>query len=305
MAKDQNRRYIWLLRTLIETGGISLKELCDRWEMSSENDDHKELKRRTFFEHKDAVERMFDVNIICKVVDGQYKYMVEDADQVSRDNLIRWLLESASISNTLSDCKDIKDRIILEPIAGGSEYLGVIVEAIRECKVLEIEYQSFKMTEPRTFTLHPYSLKNWQHRWYLLAENVEQNTIRKYELNRMKSVSKKSEGFKLPKGFNPVGYYDDCIGINLNDDDKPDTIVLRVYKGMQPYFETCPFHHSQTLVGKTADYTDYQYRLVINNDLYRQLLALENSVEVLKPELLRKQIIHEALSILKKYQNNK
>lgn len=301
MAKDQNRRYIWLLRTLIETGGISLKELCDRWERSSENDDHKELKRRTFFEHKDAVERMFDVNIICKVIDGQYKYLVEDADLASRDNLYRWLLESASVSNTLSDCKDIRDRIILEPIAGGSQYLAEIVEAIRESKVLEVIYQSYNMTEPHTFTLHPYSLKNYQHRWYLLAGNAEQNTIRKYELSRMKRVTKKSEEFKLSKDFNPVGYYDDCIGIRFNEGDIPEKIILRVYKGMQPYFESCPLHHSQTKVDYGDDYTDYQYRLVVNNDLYRQLLALEDQVEVMEPKSLREQMKIEALRILKRY----
>lgn len=301
MAKDQNRRYIWLLRTLIETGGISLKELCDRWERSSENDDHKELKRRTFFEHKDAVERMFDVNIICKVIDGQYKYLVEDADLASRDNLYRWLLESASVSNTLSDCKDIRDRIILEPIAGGTQYLAVIVEAIRESKVLEVIYQSYGMTEPRTFTLHPYSLKNWQHRWYLLATNVEKNTLRKYELSRMHKVTKKAETFKIPKGFNPLGYYDDCIGIRLDEGTVPEKIVLRVYKGMQPYFESCPLHHSQTKVDYGDDYTDYQYRLVVNNDLYRQLLALEDQVEVMEPKSLREQMKIEALRILKRY----
>jgi len=302
MAKDQNRRIIWLLRTLLETGGVTLEELQDRWDKSSENDDHKELKRRTFHEHKDAVERMFDVNIICKVVDGQYKYMVEDADQASRDNLNRWLLESASVSSTLSDCKDIRDRIILEPIAGGTQYLGEIVEAIRECKVLEIVYQSYKMTEPRVFTLQPYSLKNYQHRWYLLATNVEKNTLRKYELSRMHRVMKKEETFTMPEGFNPLGYYDDCVGIRLDDGAEPEKVVLRVFKGMQPYFESCTLHRSQTKIGYGEDYTDYQYRLVINNDLFRQLLALEDQVEVLEPETLRVEMKREALRILKRYQ---
>lgn len=301
MAKDQNRRIIWLLRTMLETGGVTLEELQDRWDKSSENDDHKELKRRTFHEHKDAVERMFDVNIICKVVDGQYKYMVEDADRASRDNLNRWLLESASVSSTLSDCKDIRDRIILEPIAGGTQYLGEIVEAIRECKVLEIVYQSYKMTEPRVFTLHPYSLKNYQHRWYLLATNVTQKTLRKYELSRMFKVTMKDVTFKMPEGFDPVGYYDACIGISLCETDKPKEMILRVYKGMQPYFESRPLHESQTMIGKSVDYTDYQYYVVLNNDLRRQLLYLENQVEVLKPETLRNEMRMEALRILDRY----
>lgn len=303
MSKDTNSRYIWLLRTLLEKGGLTYEQIRDRWECSSLNDDHSSFPKRTFHQHKSAVERMFQVSIKSDASDD-YRYYVEDADEVSRENLTRWLIDSASVSSALDDCKDIKDRILLEQIACGAEFLPEIVGAIRAHQALDVEYQSFNMSQPETYTMYPYSLKNHNHRWYMLGLDKKNDRVIHLSLDRMKNVRNTGKSFNLPKNFNPAEYYANCIGIEIMPDDKPEKVVLRVLGKMVNYLHTTPLHHSQNVINETDDYTDYEYWLVVNNELVRKLLSLENSVKVLQPKSLKAKMVNEALKILNMYYNS-
>ena len=302
MAKDTNRRYIWLLRTLLESGGLSYNQIRNRWLNSGENYEGKDLPIRTFHQHKNAVQEMFDINITSDPADG-YRYKVEGADRVSRDNLTQWLKESAGITTALEECRDIRDRILLEPIAGGAGFLPVIVNAIRKNKVLEIYYQSFYMDEPRNMIMHPYAMKHLRRRWYMLGLDTGDSEVKQLALDRMKSVNPNGETFVYPKDMDPIEYYRNSIGVDMREADKPEIIVLRVLGKMIRYFETCPFHHSQKVVAVTDRYTDFEYFLIPNNELVRELLRYEQSVVVMQPDHLRTKMAFEAKRILNMYRS--
>ena len=57
------------------------------------------------------------------------------------------------------------------PEMKGSEYLQVIIEAIRDKTVLEILHQRFDSDKAYLHRIHPYLLKEYRNRWYLIGLN--------------------------------------------------------------------------------------------------------------------------------------
>ena len=58
------RRYLWLLDVIYSAGRITLDEIRVRWQRN-EMSGGEELPRKTFENHRKAVEELFDVNIAC------------------------------------------------------------------------------------------------------------------------------------------------------------------------------------------------------------------------------------------------
>ena len=56
-------RYVWLVDTIYRAGRISFEEINDRWKHSSLNDTEEDLPLKTFHNHKNAIQQMFDINI--------------------------------------------------------------------------------------------------------------------------------------------------------------------------------------------------------------------------------------------------
>lgn len=74
-----------------------------------------------------------------------------------------------SVSNLLMDNQNLKDRIILEDIPSGKEYLATILDSMKTNNQLRITYQSYWRDESSTFNVHPYCVKLFKQRWYLVA----------------------------------------------------------------------------------------------------------------------------------------
>ena len=72
MVTELLHKYIWLVQTFIRAGeiGLSLEEIFDRWESRFDT----EYSRRTFNNHRAAVEEVFGIrDITSKVL-----WMLED-----------------------------------------------------------------------------------------------------------------------------------------------------------------------------------------------------------------------------------
>ena len=129
MPRNLFNRYVWLVDTISRYGRITLKDLNAAW-LRSDISEGKPLARRTFFHYRDAVEEMFDVNIQCDK--SSFEYYIEDAGSESIARLRSWLVDSVSMSGTLSNARDISERIMLENVPSARVFLPVIVDALKQ-----------------------------------------------------------------------------------------------------------------------------------------------------------------------------
>jgi len=188
------------------------------------------------------------------------------------------------------------------PMIKGSEFLPVILNAIKDRKVLSFLYQRFEAPKAYRHILHPYFLKEYRNRWYLIGYHHELKEIRTYGLDRIVKVQEEPALDFQDTCFNPVEYFQSTVGI-IVPDNKPQHIILRFSAKQGKYILTQPIHESQEVIEITADFITVSLDIVPNYELFAIILGWGGQVEVLEPGEMRekmKEILEEALGIYMK-----
>ena len=287
MAKNYFNRYVWLIDTIYRHGHISRQDLSDLWERSTLNETGEELYERTFHNHREAILDTFGIEIKC---DRSLGYYIANSGDLEGDGIRQWLLETLSMNNLLNESTDMRDRILFEKIPSSQKWLPVIVNAMRDRNAIEITYQSFWRDDPSTFILHPYCLKLFKQRWYILGRSEGYTSPWIYALDeRMINVVPLKMTLKMPAKFDAVDFFSNYFGVTV-DSRKPVVVKLKVVASQVRYFESLPIHHSQQTIERTQEYSILQYRLVPTYDFRQELLCHGPAVEVLEPEELREEM---------------
>ena len=287
MAKNYFNRYVWLIDTINRHGHISREEISRLWERSRLNETGEELYERTFHNHRAAILETFGIEIKC---DRSLGYYIANSDDLEGNGLRQWLLESLSLNNLMNESSDMRDRILFEKIPSSRKWLPVFVNAMRDGKAVEITYQSFRRDAPNTFTIHPYCLKLFKQRWYVLGRSDEYDSPWIYALDeRMQDAVPLKKALKKPAGFNAADFFSKYFGVVL-DDRKPTPIRIKVAADQVKYIESLPLHDSQAMLERTAEYSIYEYYLVPTYDFRREILSHGPDMEVLAPEDFRDEV---------------
>lgn len=168
----------------------------------------------------------------------------------------------------------------------GLEHINPLYQAILNKTPLLLEYQSFKAQRPSREIYHPYLLKEYRNRWFLLAK-PQKGTLRTLALDRVIGFHAMApQLFEAYQGVDFERYFDDLLGVTKSERDRAQKVVLQFDKQNAPYVLTKPIHHSQTLVKEEADGIVIRIDVVPNFELEKEILGFGESVKVLAPRLL-------------------
>ena len=284
---NQLPKYTWLIETISRSGKISHKDLSDKWQRHKELSDCRPLHRATFNRWREAIYDQFGIVIECQKTGG-YLYYVANPQDIDEDKLKKWMLDSYAVGNAIGENLSLKGRIVVDEIPSGRDHLTTILEAMKDNRILNITYHSFKKMHGYTFPIEPYCVKLFENRWYVLAHNIQYDDIRLYGLDRIKNVEVMSETFRLPKDFNAESYFSTAFGIVVGTDEKPEKIIIRANEDHKHYLRSLPLHHSQRLIEDVGEYADFELFLAPTYDFVMKLLQVGSMVEVIEPAHLRK-----------------
>ena len=292
MAKNYFKSYIWLLETLQSRGPLTLAEIKDLWMRSSVNDEEKELATRTFANHVASIADIFGIDIVCDRRTNTYR--IENEEDLYGTGIRTWMLDALTLNSLLNESASMRDRIIFEDVPSSHKFLTDIIRAIRDERMLEVNYQGFTMEAPRDFLLEPYCLKEYKRRWYLFARdhNGGYKEPHSFALDRMNSVTISEKPFKVRKSFDAQDFFSTRYGVLQYEGEKPAHIKFKVCARQANYFRTLPLHESQKETEKTAEYSIFSYYLTPNYDFIHDVLYYADEVEVMEPPVLRDQL-HE------------
>lgn len=294
-------KYIWLLDLLLKSGPLTFKEICERWKESIFDG---KLAERSFYEHRDGIKEMFGVEIKCNRSKGNV-YYVANPEVIEENKLTKWLLYKYSIPQDFATFNGMKDRILLEEIPFGTDYLDSIMDAMLRNVELEIDYQRYERDQEehqQTFHIQPYALKVYNRRWYLLGYLKEHEGLRNIALDRILNLKVLKTNFDLPADFDARRYYANVVGIFVNDDLPPQKVIIRVYGVQAEYLRSTPLHKSQKeTYYKRGEFSEFTYKLCVTPELVSQLLAMGENVEVLDPEELREEMKKRTYSMFNFY----
>ena len=297
MNKNLIARYIWLVDAISTHGKLTRERINKLWMRSSIGDGNP-LPERTFYHYRRAIEEIFKIEIGCN---RQGEYYIEKGNGGTTAGMTDWLLDSFAVNSLLADSPDIADRIEIEEVPSAREFLPIVINAMREKAAIKFDYAGFNrsMTE-RGIEFHPYFLKRYKQRWYMIGFRLKSNDLRTYALDRVKAMETTGRSFTLPEGLTVSDLFGSIIGVTSSKAEER-TVRLKATRTQAKYFRALPLHRSQEEELTDTDYSIFKYRLKLNYELVHELLGLGDGVKVIEPKELQMMVTNEMKKALAQY----
>lgn len=282
-------KYVWLLNTIRKAGdsGITFKEINDEWKRKDNQhlNEGLDLLERTFHKWRRAISGQFHVEIECRRKGG-YRYFIANPEVLQGRDLSNWLIDTIGVSQLLMNNITLKDRILLEEVPSGLNYLPRVLDAMNGNHVMTMTYQGYWHEEPNTIDVHPYCVKLFKQRWYMVAYCTQRQAIRTYALDRILGLERQSSTFVMPAGFSPEVFFKNAYGVMM-DNELPCDVKIKVNAFEANYLRSLPLHHSQQEVVRNINFSIFTYHLCPEFDFRMELLSKGDDIEVLEPASLR------------------
>jgi len=196
-----------------------------------------------------------------------YRSVLPDLLEADRDLLIRTLWISREISPDLR-----------------MPFIGVIDEAIRHQRELDIVYRSWE-NEPDRKRIRPHRVVIRKGHAHLYATSDSKPTsIRNYRMDRMETCAVTSRCFTNPDELDLDDYFEPIFDV-FHDGEVYD-VKIRFTPGMARYFEENQIHPSQKVTTEKDGSTLLEMKVTGIIDLSRWVLGWAGEAEVLSPPKL-------------------
>ncbi len=201
------------------------------------------------------------------------------------------------------------------PYLTNSNLLGVLFDNTSNQVVVEMEYHTFSDATKKTIIFHPYLLKQYNNRWYILGAADTDRKILTFALDRIDKVTPLPDVKYIPCEENLSERFEDIVGVTLYEDRPIEHIVFWVSDQSKDYIDTKPIHGSQTpLHGDKSEQLSAQYPnleggaffsidCIPNYELTRELCSFGQDLIVLSPTTIQNEIFNRISSMLENYSN--
>lgn len=282
--------------TIRRYGRITGRELNRRW-AESPFSEGRPLPRRTFYNYRQALQQLFNVNIEYDPV--TYEYFIENSDE-HNDSVTDWLLNTTATSNVLSGARDISGRIFLEDVPSARDYLHVVIDALKMNRSIRFDYHPYTRSQPtRGIVLEPYFLKIFRQRWYITGRNVADSKVKTYALDRMTRALMLDTTFDIPADFDAEAYCSASFGVVFNM-GQVEHVVIRVEARQAKYFRALPLHQSQRETVYDS-FSLFHFDIRVTPDFVEELLSHGPKITVIEPRSLRLTMIEKLRATLAGY----
>ena len=180
----------------------------------------------------------------------------------------------------------------------GLSHFSKLLQAILTKRVLKLRYTPYGKSQI-TATVYPYHLKEYNDRWYLIAQVKGFDSYAHYALDRIDDFEEVAVPYKEPDtDFSE--YFDDVIGVTVPETD-PENVLLRISNSRYNYIKTKPLHSSWDIIEEGDNYTTISITVKINKELESLILSFGDDIEVLEPVDFRKRIADKIKVMNEKY----
>ena len=199
------------------------------------------------------------------------------------------------------------------PYLQNSNLLGVLFDNISNQVVIKLKYHTFTDKEAREIIFHPYLLKQYNNRWYLIGAADNDGKILNFALDRIDAVIALPEIKYKPCNEDLADRFEDIIGVTLYEDRDVEHILFWVSNRSKDYVGTKPIHGSQCQYkGEKDEEFRRQYPsfdegaffsidCIPNYELIRELCSFGKELIVLSPSSIQDDIFNSIKSMFDSY----
>lgn len=175
-----------------------------------------------------------------------------------------------------------------------------LFNAIEKKRVLQVQYKPFNKDE-YTITYHPYFLKQYNNRWFVLGLNQEFNNPKwNLALDRILNLKETPHKY-IPTDIDWEEHFYDIIGVTKPEGAEIQEVELIFSPEQSNYIFTKPLHPSQRAKYLENRELQVKLKLIPNYELEMTLLSFGEKVKVEKPVNLKTRIKERLNDALKQY----
>ena len=248
----------------------------------------KELRGHTaYFRYEDTTYSIAQ-QILPEEANSTLKKAIEVLDELGDSPHVLWvktLLRQITLEAPYAKIGNIQFQNNLD--LAGLNFFNDLARYIVNKRAIRLTYKAYGKEE-QTCIMHPYLLKQYNDRWYLVGQNDGYETFSNRAIDRIVKVEEANVEYK-GTGVDFEEYYEYTIGVTIEPGDPVEDIVLKVDPQRYNYIRSKPLHWTQTELHELSD-DDHKYvrlKLRVNRELTALLLSYGRDVEVVSPATLR------------------
>jgi len=210
------------------------------------------------------------------------------------------MMEAFDMFNSLNLAQDLKPYVQLENRnPQGTENLYGLLHAIKNRLIIEFVHQKFWEEQSTNRIVEPYALKEFKNRWYLIANDLKDQTVKTFALDRLTELHISRNSFDFPLNFDLEEKFRFCFGIISPNGLTPEVIELQFDPDQGKFIKSLPLHASQEILVDNENEFRIRLELCTTHDFIMELLSYGNTVKVITPNSLTeklKEIYYSAFS---------
>jgi predicted DNA-binding transcriptional regulator YafY len=195
---------------------------------------------------------------------------------------IQKIMDRLSISPEIQD--DAIERFVQfenTPMAKGTDLLPTLLQAIKETREVRFRYVSFLDEHETERQLHPYLLKEYRNRWYVIGKDTDGGKVKTFGLDRISDLSMRESYFTVDKSFDPEVLFKYSFGITAGG--KPEKIVLKFAPQEGRYIKAQPLHPTQKIIMDNSDGLTIELKVIPSYELKGAIRSFGDNVAVIEP----------------------
>jgi len=201
------------------------------------------------------------------------------------------------------------------PYLQNSNLLGTLFDNISNEVVIRLSYHTFSDATIRSLDFHPYLLKQYNDRWFLIGAVDSDKKILNFALDRIDNVEPLPEKKYAECPEDLYERFEDIVGVTFFEDHPVEHILFWVSDASKDYVVTKPIHESQIQYqgdkeNKLKEHYNtlnkgafFSINCIYNYEVIRELCSFGSELIVLKPMNFRDMIVknlQESISLYSK-----
>ena len=276
----------------------SFAEISDYLAFESELQEYNfNVSKRTFQRDLEDIRSLYNIDIQFDFSGKVYFIEFDDQPEINER-----ILEAFDTFNALNITDRLSNHIHFEKRRPqGTEHLYGLLHAIKNQVQIKFTYQKYWADELTERMVEPYALKEFKNRWYVLANDLKDNRVKSFALDRLTDLEITKRKFQFPNDFNINEHYKYCFGIISPNDHKPQEVILSFDPFQGKYIKSLPLHESQQILIDNEDELRIKLTLFITHDFFMELLSYGENLKVIEPESLINDLKSTFKNVLKLY----
>lgn len=244
------------------------------------------VSERTFIRDRDDIRAIYKIDIQYDPSGKVYYIEYDEKSEVHNR-----LLEAFDTLNVFNLSSNLSSAVYFEKRRpAGTENLYGMVHAIKNNLVVKFDYHKFYEENSTQRIVHAIALKEYKHRWYLIAIEEGNGVVKSFGLDRISKLEITNQKSSQNSNVDIEEKYKHSFGIISNDGQEPEEVLISFTPFQGQYIKSMPLHHSQEVLTDNDQECKIKLNIHITHDFIMEIQSMSDQLKVIEPSWLKDEL---------------